>query len=94
MLLYNQSHMLQHKCIIIFLCLLAPSLCFPYLPKLVFSLGTAQEWKHEHNRFHYPTLYNFIINFFENVEDEAAQKNADNVLNWWNQYVLSEIWKG
>ena len=63
-------------------------------PKLIFSLSTAQEWKREHNGFHYPTFYNFIVDVFEDVEDDTAQKNADGVLDWWNWYILSEIWKG
>jgi hypothetical protein len=63
----------------------------PPLPKLIFSLGTAQEWTHEHNGFHYPTFYDFIVDFFEDVEDDTAQKHTDDLLDWWNRYVLSEI---
>ncbi len=49
-------------------------------PKLIFSLGTAQEWKHKHNGFNYPSFYDFIVDFFEDIEDNTAQKNADDVL--------------
>jgi hypothetical protein len=66
------------------------TLSFP--PKLIFSLSTAREWKHEHNGFYYPSFYDFVVDFFEDAEDNTAQKNADDVLDWWNQYVLSEIW--
>jgi len=38
-------------------------------------------------------LYNFVVDLFEDAEDNTVQKNADDVLDWWNQYVLSEIWK-
>jgi hypothetical protein len=63
------------------------------LPQLIFSLSTAQEWKREHNGFHYPTFYNFIIDFFEDIEDDAAQKNVDQLLDWWNRYVVSGIYR-
>jgi hypothetical protein len=42
------------------------------LPQLIFSLSTAQEWKREHNSFHYLTFYNFIVDFFEDIEDDAG----------------------
>ena len=61
-------------------------------PKLIFSLSTAREWKHKHNGFYYPSFYDFIVDFFEDAEDNTVQKNADDVLDWWNWYVLSEIW--
>jgi hypothetical protein len=57
----------------------------PPPPQLVFSLGTAREWKREHNGFHYPSFYDFIVDFFEDVEDDTAKKNAADVLAWWNQ---------
>jgi hypothetical protein len=61
------------------------------LPQLIFSLSTAQEWKREHNGFHYPIFYNFIVDFFEDIEDDAGQKNADELLDWWNRYVVGSI---
>jgi hypothetical protein len=54
-------------------------------PQLIFSLGTAREWKHKHNRFHYPSFYDFIVNFFEDIEDSTAKENTADVLAWWNQ---------
>jgi len=65
----------------------------PPPPKLIFSLSTAREWKRKHNGFYYPSFYDFVVDFFEDAEDDTAQKNADDVLDWWNRYVLSEIWK-
>ena len=61
------------------------------LPQLIFSLSTAQEWKREHNGFHYPIFYNFIVYFFEDIEDDAGQKNADELLDWWNRYIVGSI---
>ena len=45
--------------------------------------------------FHYPTFYNFtgIVNFFEDIEDDAAQKNVDELLNWWNLYIILGIYR-
>jgi len=61
-------------------------------PQLIFSLSMAQEWKHEHNGFHYPLFYDFIIDFFEDIEDNTAQKNVDELLDWWNRYIVLEIY--
>ena len=61
------------------------------LPQFIFSLSTAQEWKCEHNSFHYPIFYNFIVNFFEDIEDDAGQKNTDELLDWWNRYIIGSI---
>jgi hypothetical protein len=61
------------------------------LPQLIFSLSTAQEWKRYHNGFHYPTFYNFLVDFFEDIEDDAAQENVDELLNWWNWYVVLQL---
>ena len=56
----------------------------PLHPQLVFSLSTVQEWKRYHNGFHYPSFYNFLIDFFEDVdlEDVATQENIDKLLDW------------
>ena len=64
------------------------------LPQLIFSLSTAQEWKCYHNGFHYPSFYNFLIDFFEDIdlEDVASQENIDELLDWWNQYVVLRIY--
>jgi len=67
----------------------------PLHPQLVFSLSTAQEWKRYHNGFHYPSFYNFLIDFFEDVdlEDVATQENIDKLLDWWNRYVIFGIYR-
>ncbi len=55
--------------------------------KLVFTLGTAREWKHEHAGFHYPVFYNFIIDYLEVPKDEMLQRDVNKLIKWWNQYV-------
>jgi hypothetical protein len=61
------------------------------LPQLIFSLSMAQEWKREHNGFHYLIFYNFIVDFFKDIEDDTGQKNADELLDWWNWYIVGSI---
>jgi len=61
------------------------------LPQLIFSLSTAQEWKCKYNSFHYLIFYNFIVNFFKDIEDDAGQKNANELLDWQNWYVVGSI---
>jgi len=58
-----------------------------FLPlKLVFVLGSAQEWKREHAGFHYPLFYNFIVDYLENPQDEMSQRDVNELLRWWNWY--------
>jgi hypothetical protein len=60
--------------------------CF-CLPQLIFALGSAQEWKQEHAGFHYPKFYNFIVDYLEDPADETSQRDVNEPLKWWNQYV-------
>jgi hypothetical protein len=57
------------------------------LPQLVFALGSAREWKREHAGFHYPSLYNFIVDYLEDPQDETSQRDVNELLKWWNRYV-------
>lgn len=59
-----------------------------FLPKLVFALCGARDWKKKYAGFHFPTFYNFIVDNFEDVEnDDLAKTSADELLQWWNRYV-------
>jgi hypothetical protein len=58
--------------------------CDAITVKLVFSLNSAREWKPEHAGFHYPSFYNFIVDFFEDTDDEDSKKAANELLQWWN----------
>lgn len=57
-----------------------------YLLKLVFALGTAREWRREHAGFHYPSFYNFIVDYLETPPDEMSQKGVKELLKWWSRY--------
>ncbi len=61
---------------------------FSLPPQLIFSLSTAREWKCEHNGFHYPSFYDFVVNYFEDVEDDTALENANELLDWWTWCVF------
>ena len=61
----------------------------------MFALSSAQEWKKEHAGIHYPSFYNFIVDFFENPDSdsgyedsEQCQQNHDfgvELLRWWDR---------
>ena len=78
------SHTRQHRyvniCVDTFSYLIA-------LPKLVFALNSTRDWRMEHASFHYPSFYNFIVNYFEDVEsdDEETAERVDELLKWWNR---------
>jgi hypothetical protein len=51
-------------------------------------MNSARDWKQEHAGFHYPSFYNFIVDFFENAEDNNSTSVVNKLLQWWNRYVL------
>ncbi|KAF8148024.1 hypothetical protein B0H34DRAFT_738022 [Crassisporium funariophilum] len=56
--------------------------------QLVFSLNDSREWKHVYAGLHYPSLYNFIVDFFELPEDPASKLNITCLLQWWNRKIF------
>jgi len=54
--------------------------------QLVFSLNTSRDWKTKHAGFHYPSFYNFIVDYFEDVEDDISKEAITELLRWWNRY--------
>jgi hypothetical protein len=54
--------------------------------KLVFSLNSSQDWKTEYASFYYPAFYNFIVDFFEDANNEASKRKINKLLQWWNRY--------
>jgi len=67
---------------------ITPSVTNWSLLKLVFALGSAWEWKRKHASFHYPSFYNFIVDYLENPQDETSQRDINELLKWWNRYDL------
>jgi len=63
------------------------SLANLFFLKLIFTLTSALEWKKHYGGFHFPSLYNFIVDTFEDPDDKAAEKSANELLQWWNRYV-------
>jgi hypothetical protein len=61
------------------------------LSKLIFSLNTARDWKQEHAGFNYPSFYNFIVDFFEDANDDDSKDAVNELLQWWNMYALSSM---
>ena len=60
-------------------------------PKLVFALSSARDWKKHHAGFHFTTFYNFIVDTFEDPEDEVARRSSVELLQWWNGYVYVQL---
>jgi len=52
--------------------------------QLVFSLNSARDWKTEHAGFHYPSFYNFIVDFFEDADNDDSTNAVNELLQWWN----------
>ncbi len=48
--------------------------------QLVFSLNTSREWRKEHAGFHYPLFYNFLVDYFEDVEDDFSKEANEELL--------------
>jgi len=64
-------------------------MCFAnfFFLKLVFALSSVPGWpgKKRHAGFHFPSLYNFIVDTFEDPKGEIAKKNIEELLKWWNR---------
>ncbi|KAJ6583306.1 hypothetical protein B0H10DRAFT_2198306 [Mycena sp. CBHHK59/15] len=54
-----------------------------------FALTDAPQWCTEYYGISYPQMYNFIVDFFESPkEGTEAKRRVDDLLAWWNQYVV------
>ena len=51
-------------------------------------MNSSRDWKQEHAGFHYPSFYNFIVDFFEDTEDDISTSTVNELLQWWNRHVL------
>ena len=49
------------------------------------NLTDMESWEESYYGCNYPGMYNFIVDFFENPEDEDEKREAEAVLNWWNK---------
>jgi hypothetical protein len=76
----------QHKCVDVKIIVLASQLTSSSWLKLVFSLNSSRDWKTEYTGFYYPVFYNFIVDFFEDTNNEASKRKINKLLQWWNRY--------
>ncbi|KAJ3568909.1 hypothetical protein NP233_g5398 [Leucocoprinus birnbaumii] len=56
---------------------------------LVFNLTEASRWSEVYNGFSFHSLYNFIIDFFEDTPDPASRNSTQSLLQWWNHEVFT-----
>lgn len=56
--------------------------------QLVFNLTNAEAWVETFNGFNFIAFYNFLVDYFEERCDTASRRQIDNLLAWWNRYVL------
>ncbi|KAJ3878198.1 hypothetical protein F5051DRAFT_503376 [Lentinula edodes] len=55
---------------------------------LHFALNDAPHWADSHMGYNYLDLWNFIVDFFEDPEDEE-EKQSKELLKWWNDRVFT-----
>ncbi|KAJ3932396.1 MAG: hypothetical protein NXY57DRAFT_1038458 [Lentinula lateritia] len=55
---------------------------------LHFALNDAPHWAESHMGYNYLDLWNFIVNFFEDPEDEE-EKQPKELLKWWNDRIFT-----
>jgi len=56
--------------------------------KLVLALSDALGWCFKHNDLNFHDLYNLVIDFFENVRNPTKKAKRQDLLKWWNKYVI------
>jgi len=53
---------------------------------LHFNLQTSERWDEQYGGFDYRGLYNYVIDFFEDVDDDdETKKRAKELLKWWDE---------
>ncbi|KAF9058033.1 hypothetical protein BJ165DRAFT_1521357 [Panaeolus papilionaceus] len=57
---------------------------------LVFNLTDATQWTETYNGFNFRTLWNFIVDYFEETPDDASANRVKALLKWWNKQVFPQ----
>ncbi|KAJ3725380.1 hypothetical protein C8R42DRAFT_718897 [Lentinula raphanica] len=55
---------------------------------LHFALTDAPYWHPSYHGFNYLNLWNFIVDFFEDPEDEEEENRSKELLEWWNNRIF------
>ena len=53
--------------------------------QLHFNLQTAAAWTVVYGGFDYRGLYNYVVDFFDDVPGPAAKKRSKDLLDWWSR---------
>ena len=55
-----------------------------FFSKLVFTLTSAPGWPEKKHiaGYHFPMLYNFIVDMFKDPEGDIAERSAEELLKW------------
>jgi hypothetical protein len=48
-------------------------------------LTDAASWKEEYNDLNYKLLYNFVVDYLEDVSSPVAAQNVCELMKWWNK---------
>ncbi|KAF5352006.1 hypothetical protein D9756_007505 [Leucocoprinus leucothites] len=59
---------------------------------LVFNLTDAARWRKTYNGFNFQAFYNFLVDYFENVPDNASRRQAsvNSLLTYWNGMIFPD----
>ena len=53
--------------------------------QLHFNLQTGERWDPTYGGFDYVGLYNYVVEFFEDLHDPLTKKRARELLLWWDE---------
>ncbi|KAJ3723066.1 hypothetical protein C8R42DRAFT_665183 [Lentinula raphanica] len=56
---------------------------------LHFALSDASHWTNTHMGYNYLDLWNFVVDFFEDPQNEEEEKQAKELLKWWNDRIFT-----
>ncbi|KAF9475565.1 hypothetical protein BDN70DRAFT_883565 [Pholiota conissans] len=56
--------------------------------QLHFNLQASENWSEILGGFDYRAFYNYIVDFFEDVDEPAAKKRAQALLSWWSTRIF------
>ncbi|PPR01365.1 hypothetical protein CVT26_015414 [Gymnopilus dilepis] len=53
-----------------------------------FNLGTAERWTSPYTGFDYGGLYDYIVDYFEDINDEETKERSEDLPKWWTRKVF------
>ncbi|KAG2022248.1 hypothetical protein CC2G_000020 [Coprinopsis cinerea AmutBmut pab1-1] len=58
--------------------------------QLLFALSNASSWVSSHDGLDFSDCYDYIVDYFEDAEDDTSQASTKELLKWWNSQIFPD----